>query len=57
MLMVTQKIRTAMKADRILLLEDGRISAYGTHQELLQTSVLYRQIAESQQEQEVDEYV
>ncbi|MGO1057504.1 ABC transporter ATP-binding protein [Planococcus sp. FY231025] len=57
MLMVTQKIRTAMKADRILLLEDGRISAYGTHQELLQKSELYRQIAESQQEQEVDEYV
>jgi ATP-binding cassette subfamily B protein len=57
MLMVTQKIRTAMKADRILLLEEGRISAYGTHIELLQISALYRQIAESQQEQEVDEYV
>lgn len=57
MLMVTQKIRTAMKADRILLLEEGSISAYGTHKELLETSPLYRQIAESQQEQEVDEYV
>lgn len=57
MLMVTQKIRTAMKADRILLLEEGRISAYGTHKQLLETSPLYRQVAESQQEQEVDEYV
>ncbi len=57
MLMVTQKIRTAMKADRILLLENGEISAYGTHEELMKTSGLYQQIALSQQEQEVDEYV
>ena len=57
MLMVTQKIRTAMKADRILLLEEGEISAYGTHEQLLKASALYRQIVFSQQEQEVDEYV
>ena len=57
MLVVTQKIRTAMKADRILLLEDGNVSGYGTHEELLKESELYRQIAMSQQEEEVDEYV
>jgi len=57
MLVVTQKIRTALKADIILLLEEGEISAYGTHQQLLQNSELYRQIALSQQEEEVDEYV
>ena len=57
MLVVTQKIRTAMRADRILLLEDGQISGYGTHAELLESSELYRQIAMSQQEEEVDEYV
>ncbi|WP_142827047.1 ABC transporter ATP-binding protein [Planococcus soli] len=57
MLVVTQKIRTAMRTDRILLLEDGSISAYGTHEELLKSSELYRQIAMSQQEEEVDEYV
>lgn len=57
MLIVTQKIRTAMKADRILLLENGEISAYGKHEELLETSELYKEIAFSQQEQEVDEYV
>ena len=57
MLVVTQKIRTAIRADRILLLEDGRISGYGTHDELLKSSELYRQIAMSQQEEEVDEYV
>lgn len=57
MLIVTQKIRTAIRADRILLLEEGRISAYGTHKQLIETSTLYRQIALSQQEEEVDEYV
>ncbi|MGK7376579.1 ABC transporter ATP-binding protein [Planococcus sp. 1R117A] len=57
MLIVTQKIRTALKADRILLLEEGEISAYGTHEQLLESSELYKQIAMSQQEEEVDEYV
>lgn len=52
MLVVTQKIRTAQGADRILLLDDGKIAGYGTHSELLAKSALYREIAESQQEQE-----
>ncbi|WP_211655102.1 ABC transporter ATP-binding protein [Planococcus alpniumensis] len=56
-LLVTQKVRTAMRADRILLLEDGVASAYGTHEELLDMSPLYREIAQSQQAEEVDEYV
>ncbi|MFP3323937.1 ABC transporter ATP-binding protein [Planococcus sp. SIMBA_160] len=56
-LLVTQKVRTAMRADRILLLEDGIASAYGTHGELLDSSSLYREIALSQQAEEVDEYV
>ncbi|MFC4713178.1 ABC transporter ATP-binding protein [Planococcus dechangensis] len=56
-LLVTQKVRTAMRADRILLLEHGMISAYGTHEQLLEKSSLYREIALSQQEEEVDEYV
>lgn len=56
-LLVTQKVRTAMRADRILLLEDGIASAYGTHDELLDISPLYREIAQSQQAEEVDEYV
>ncbi|MFF2753259.1 ABC transporter ATP-binding protein [Psychrobacillus sp. NPDC058041] len=50
MLVVTQKIRTAKGADQILLLEEGEVSAYGTHDELMESSYLYREIAESQQE-------
>ncbi|WP_035001076.1 ABC transporter ATP-binding protein [Bhargavaea cecembensis] len=48
MLVVTQKVGTAAGADRILLLDEGRVSGYGTHEELLEQSVLYRQIVESQ---------
>lgn len=50
MLVITQKIRTARGADAILLLDDGKVAGFGTHEELLQTSELYRAIAESQQE-------
>lgn len=47
-LIITQKITTAMKADTILLLEDGELLAKGTHKELMAQSHLYRQIYESQ---------
>ncbi|PID23675.1 ABC transporter ATP-binding protein [Sporosarcina sp. P7] len=49
MLIVTQKIQTAKIADAILLLSEGKIVGYGTHEELLQSSSFYREIAESQQ--------
>lgn len=50
MLVITQKIQTAQTADRILLLEEGRVSGFGTHEELLATNRLYGQIVASQQE-------
>ncbi|QCR30942.1 ABC transporter ATP-binding protein [Lysinibacillus sp. SGAir0095] len=52
MLVVTQKIRTAKGADRILLLDEGFAIGYGTHEELLKTNARYNQIVMSQQEQE-----
>lgn len=45
---VTQKIQTAMKADTIFLLDDGKLLAKGSHDELLEKSELYRKIVESQ---------
>lgn len=48
MLVVTQKIHTAQGANRILLLEDGVVSAFGTHDELMNSSTLYQKIAQSQ---------
>lgn len=52
MLVVTQKIRTARGADHILLIDAGEVVGYGSHEELLQTSELYKKIAISQQEVE-----
>ncbi|WP_137791497.1 ABC transporter ATP-binding protein [Bacillus sp. E(2018)] len=45
---ITQKISTAMEADHILLLDDGAVEAWGTHEELLNTSPLYVKIVQSQ---------
>lgn len=45
---VSQRIGTVMSADRIVVLDDGRVAGIGTHAELLQTCDVYRQIAQSQ---------
>ncbi|HIW11911.1 MAG TPA: ABC transporter ATP-binding protein/permease [Candidatus Salinicoccus stercoripullorum] len=49
-IIVTQKVITAKSADRVLLLDGGEVSAIGTHDELMESSGLYRSIAESQME-------
>ncbi|MFJ7934209.1 ABC transporter ATP-binding protein [Sporosarcina sp. NPDC096371] len=54
MLVVTQKIRTAQGADKILLLDEGKVVGYGTHNDLMEQSALYRKIAQSQSEEEVE---
>lgn len=53
MIVITQKIHTAQGADRILLLDEGKVAAYGTHDQLMDQSTLYRKIAESQLDEEV----
>ncbi len=45
---VAQRISTVLLADKILVLDQGRIGAQGTHRELLESSSLYRDIYESQ---------
>lgn len=47
-LIITQKVSTAMQADRVLLLDQGRIISQGTHEELTASSDLYRRIVASQ---------
>ena len=47
---VTQKIATAKSATCILLMDQGKVVAQGTHEELLKNSALYREIVASQQE-------
>ncbi|WP_277674249.1 ABC transporter ATP-binding protein [Piscibacillus halophilus] len=47
-LIVTQKVTTAMNADRIFLMDDGKLLDVGRHEQLLKSSNLYRKIVESQ---------
>jgi ATP-binding cassette subfamily B protein len=51
-LIIAQRVSTVVKADRILVLDAGRIVAEGLHDDLLGTSPLYREIVESQLEAE-----
>ena len=45
---VAQRINTIMDADQIIVLDDGRMAGLGTHQQLMETCDVYREIALSQ---------
>lgn len=47
-IVVAQRISSVMSADHIMVLEEGRILGYGTHEELMQTCAVYREIGKSQ---------
>ena len=47
-LVVAQRISTVLKADKIVVIDRGRIAAQGTHQQLMQSSRIYQEIYESQ---------
>ena len=51
-IIVAQRIGTIMNADRIMVLEDGRIAGLGTHKELLENCPVYKEIALSQLSEE-----
>lgn len=47
-LIVAQRVSTVMDADQIIVLDEGRMVGIGTHQELMQSSEIYREIVTSQ---------
>ena len=47
-LLIAQRISSIQDADRILVLDDGRINGFGTHEELLENNEIYRDVYESQ---------
>ena len=47
-LIIAQRISSVMNADRIIVMEDGRINGFGTHEELLKNNEIYRDVYESQ---------
>ena len=51
-LIVAQRISTILHADKILVLDEGRVVGQGTHKELLKSCQVYRQIAMSQLSEE-----
>lgn len=48
MVIIAQRVSSIVDADQIMVLDDGRIVAHGTHHELLETSETYREIVSSQ---------
>lgn len=45
---IAQRLSSVERADRILVLDQGKINGLGTHQELLRTNAIYREMARSQ---------
>lgn len=48
-IIIAQRAASVCEADKIVVMEDGQIHAVGTHEELLKTCEIYRQVYESQQ--------
>ena len=49
-LIIAQRISSVMDADMILVLDDGKISGMGTHEQLMASNQIYREVYQSQQE-------
>lgn len=47
-IIIAQRVSSIESADHIIVLEDGKINGYGTHEELLANNVIYRDVYESQ---------
>ena len=53
-IIIAQRIASILSCDRILVLDEGRLSDFGTHDELMARSQIYRDVYDSQMKQEVN---
>ncbi len=47
-LIIAQRVSSVQNADRIIVMDNGAVTAFGTHEQLLETSPIYREVYESQ---------
>ena len=47
-LIIAQRIASVQDCDRIIVMDDGQVSGFGTHKELLESNTIYREVYESQ---------
>ena len=47
-LIIAQRINSVMDADHIIVMHDGKINGFGTHEQLLAENEIYRDVYESQ---------
>ncbi len=47
-IIIAQRVSSVMDADKIIILDEGKVSGVGTHEELLNTNDIYREVYESQ---------
>ena len=47
-LIIAQRISSIQSADRIIVMDEGRVSGFGTHEELMKTNVIYQDVYNSQ---------
>ena len=49
-IIIAQRISSVSDADKIIVMDDGKINGIGTHEELIKNNAIYREVYESQQE-------
>ncbi|MCC8191064.1 MAG: ABC transporter ATP-binding protein/permease, partial [Planctomycetes bacterium] len=51
-LIIAQRVASVMHADRIIVMDNGRVDGYGSHEELLATNTIYQEVYHSQTRQD-----